>query len=64
MTSTTIQAPWVNLVTAMTTATTPVATAPTPLMTSRRRQPARARVHQCRTMPACDRVNEMKTPTA
>ena len=39
MSSTTIQAPWVNLVTAMTTVTTPVTTAPMPLIARRQRQP-------------------------
>ena len=64
ITSTTIHAPWVNFVAPMTTVTMPVATAPVPLMIARCRQPGRRSRIQWRTMPDCDSVNEMKTPTA
>jgi len=63
-TITTIHAPWVNFVAAMTSVTMPVVTAPTPLMTSRWRQPGSRRYHHRRTIPDCDSVKEMKTPTA
>ena len=38
--------------------------APNPLMTELRRQPGVPPRNQCRTMPACDSVIEVKTPTA
>ena len=53
-----------NLVTAMTTITSPVVAAPTPLSTTRHHQPGSRRASQCRTMLACERVKETKTPTA
>ena len=46
-----------------------MATAPTALMTMLRRQPrasgppSRRTFSQCRTMPVCDSVNEVNTPT-
>jgi hypothetical protein len=59
----TIQAPPRNLVTATMTSTTPVATAPIPLMMALRRQPGSfVRSHR-RTMPDCDNVNAVNTPT-
>ena len=64
MTSTTIQAPCANFVTAITTVTIAVAVAPTPLIAIRHRQPLERSRSQCRTMPDCESVNEMKTPTA
>ena len=60
----TIQAPSRNFVLTITTATTPVISAPTPLTTARHRQPDVRKRHQCRTIPDCDNVNEMNTPTA
>ena len=60
----TSQAPWANFVPAMTSVTTPVATAPTPLITAERRQPDPRSFRQCTTMPAWDRVKLVKTPTA
>ncbi|OGL04311.1 MAG: hypothetical protein A3I03_05745 [Candidatus Rokubacteria bacterium RIFCSPLOWO2_02_FULL_68_19] len=64
ITKTTIHAPWVNLLTAITRATAPVTVAPMPLTARRRCHPGPRCASQWRTMPACDSVNEMKTPTA
>ena len=60
----TSQAPWVNLVTPMISVTMPVITAPTPLMTAERRHPRSRSRRQCTTMPACERVKLVNTPTA
>ena len=60
----TIQAPWANFATAKTTATMPVATAPTPLMNALRCQPELRSESQWRTIPVCDSVNAVNTPTA
>ena len=62
--STTIQAPWLNLVTAITSITRPVVAAPTALRPQRHRQPGSRRVSQRRTMLACESVKERNTPTA
>ena len=67
---TTIQAPWVNLVTSTTTSTSAVSAAPPPLMARARwirRRAARSRScarlsFQCFTMPAWDSVNDTNTP--
>ena len=62
----TIHAPCGNLVTITTTETTAVKTAPKPFMTARGSHPgtsARSR-RQCTTMPACEMVKLVKTPTA
>ena len=58
------QAPSANFATAKMTATTAVASAPTPLITALRRQPGPLPTNQCRTIPACDRVKAVKTPIA
>ena len=60
----TIQAPSPNLAIAKTTATMPVEMAPMPLMTALRRHPEPWSVCQCRTIPACESVNAVKTPMA
>ena len=63
--TTTIQAPWVNLVTAIITITSPVAAAPSPVEVTRlHASPARVALSQRRTMLACESVNERNTPTA
>ena len=59
-----IQAPWVNLVTAITTPTTPVATAPKPLTHRPRFQPGSLSVRWRFAMPPCDSVNDVNTPMA
>ena len=58
----TIQAPSANFVVATTMATTPVTAAPRPFTVARRRHPRSRFRAQCRTSPACDSVNAMKTP--
>ena len=58
------QAPLVNLETPTTSRTIPVAMAPTALITSDPRQPDSRSVRWCLTMPTCDSVNEVNTPTA
>ena len=63
MAAITIHAPWVNLVMATITSTTPVTTAPTPLMTMLRRHPWPRSLRHRRTIPACDSVNAVNTPT-
>src|SRR5581483_10774217 len=64
-TSTTmIQAPWVNLVTAMTMSTTADSTAPTPLTTRPLRQWGSWWVMWCLAIPAWDSVKEVNTPMA
>ena len=62
----TIQAPCGSLVMTMTTDTTAVAVAPTPFITARQRQPLSTsfRRNQWTTMPACEMVKLVNTPTA
>ena len=60
----TTQAPCVNLVMASTTVATPVANAPVRLIARTLRHPLHFKSSQCQTIPACESVNEMKTPTA
>ena len=62
--SITAHAPWVNLVTAITTVTRPVATAPPPLMSNPVRQPGSWSRRWRRAMPACDSVKLVNTPMA
>ena len=62
--TTTIQAPWVNFVTAMITMTSPVAVAPTAWTETPDTQPRWRRRSQYRTMLACLSVNDRNTPTA
>ena len=57
-------APWVNFVTAMTTVTTPVATAPRPLTNRPSRQPGSLSLRWRTDMPACESVKEVNTPIA
>ena len=59
----TIQAPSQNFTEATTTKTTPVRTAPAPLTRLRQAQPEPRSLRQCRTMPVCDSVKQMNTPT-
>ena len=60
----TTHAPWVNFVIPMTTSTMPVAIAPRPLISRPSRQ-CGSLIRRCRlAMPACDSVNEVKTPIA
>ena len=61
---TTIHAPCVNFVPAMTSETTPVQSAPKPLITALLRHPASLSESQCLTIPAWERVIERKTPIA
>jgi hypothetical protein len=58
------QAPSVNLDTTTTRATTPVATAPTALITRLDRQRGSFIRRWCTTMPDCESVKPVKTPTA
>jgi hypothetical protein len=60
----TIQAPCMNLVTAMMTVAIPVVTAPIPFTISFYRQCSPFLISQRRTNPAWDKVNETKTPIA
>ena len=67
--TTTIQAPWANLVTSTITNTSAVATAPSPLTTRLRRSrdlvllvAVASSRDQCRTMPAWLSVKERNTP--
>ena len=62
--TTTIQAPCVNLVVAMMSMTRPVAAAPTPFSSARPGQPGPRVRSQYRTMLDCESVNETNTPTA
>ena len=64
MTITMSHAPRANFATAKMSVTIPVATAPIPLIVMLRRQPASRPRHQWRTMPACESVIDVKTPTA
>ena len=59
----TIHAPFANFVIVTTTSTTPVVTAPMPLMIALRCQLASFVRSQRRTMPACESVNAVNTPT-
>ena len=58
------QAPLVNFVIATMMSTMNVATAPTPLITVLRFQPGSRSFWWWRTMPACESVNDVNTPTA
>ena len=62
--STESQAPCVNFVPRIMTATTAVATAPRALIKRPVFQPNSFTRSQCLTMPDCDSVNETKTPNA
>ena len=62
--TTTIQAPCVNFVTAMITMTSPVAMAPTPCTDTPDTHPGWRRRSQYRTMLACLSVKDRNTPTA
>ena len=57
-----IHAPSCAFVTATTSSTTPVTSAPTPLMAALVLQPGPRSLRQCTTMPACDKVNDRNTP--
>ena len=69
MAAMTIQAPWMNFVCITTIRTRPVARAPIALMIALRRHPfacvpPRSRTRcQCRTIPDCDSVKLVNTPT-
>ena len=63
MISTTIQAPSANLVTVSVSSTMAVTTAPTPFTHMRHRHPVSFRRSQRQTIPLCENVKEMKTPT-
>ncbi|OQA31984.1 MAG: hypothetical protein BWY56_02310 [Acidobacteria bacterium ADurb.Bin340] len=64
--TTTIQAPWLNFVMAMSIITMPAATAPSPFTASFQRQPATRprRRSQCTTMPDWLMVKPRNTPRA
>ena len=60
----TAHAPCVNFVIPMTISTVPVAIAPRPLISRPSRQ-CGSLIRRCRlAIPACDNVNEVKTPIA
>ena len=59
----TIQAPVKNFSYATTTNTTPVRMAPKPLTMLRHAQPELRYLPQWMTIPACDSVKQMNTPT-
>ena len=59
----TIQAPCVNFVTVTITSTTPVALAPIALMIMLRCHPGPRSRRQRLTIPLCESVNAVKTPT-
>src|SRR5664280_2275477 len=59
----TIHAPLKNFSYATTRKTTPVRMAPNPLTRLRHAQPELLSLRQWMTMPACDSVKQMKTPT-
>ena len=63
MIATTIHAPSSNLPMPTTIATTPVAKAPSALIAALTSQPRDRRRSQRRTMPVCDSVKAMNTPT-
>ena len=58
----TIQAPSKALVVATMSRTTPVTSAPNPLIAALERQPWPPTRRQCITIPACDNVNDTNTP--
>ena len=60
----TAHAPCANFVTAITTVTTAVVTAPSPLIARPWRQPGSRRRRWRLAMPACDSVNDVNTPIA
>jgi hypothetical protein len=62
--TTTIHAPSANLANAVTTITSPVVAAPRLLMSAFHRQSAGRRVSHRRTMPTCESVNDVNTPSA
>ncbi len=64
MRTTGIHAPIVNLDTTTTVRTMPVAIAPIALTASLRRHRGSRSVWWCTTMPVCESVNPVKTPTA
>ena len=64
MTTIGTHAPLVNFVIATMSRTTSVATAPTPLSTMLRRQCGCFSLRWWRTMPDCESVNDVNTPTA
>ena len=55
--------PWKKLLLPTTSATTAVVSAPSPLIARPARQPGSRRRHQRTSMPACDRVKAMNTPS-
>ena len=57
-----IHAPSCAFVTATTTSTMPVTTAPKPLIEALVLQPGPRNRRQCATIPACDSVKDTKTP--
>jgi hypothetical protein len=63
MATITIHAPPVNFEMDTTISTTNVVNAPTPLMAMPRRQLGSLTRRWCSTMPVCDSVNEVNTPT-
>jgi len=64
MSSTTIQAPCENFVTAIVTMTTPVTSAPTPLSAMRHHQAGAAHAQPAAHHAPCESVNDTNTPTA
>ena len=64
MTTSGTHAPLVNFVVATISVTIAVATAPTALITTPRCQFGSRSFRWWRTMPVCDSVNDMNTPTA
>src|SRR4026207_2261129 len=58
----TIHAPSRNFVLTTTTVTTKVVAAPSAFSPARQRQPGSFDLCQCRTIPACARVNAVNTP--
>ena len=60
----TIQAPWMNLLLAMTTVTVAVVTPPVKFTSIFLRHPGPGLSYQCRTIPNWERVKDRKTPTA
>ena len=63
MNSRTIHAPSANFSVATTMKTTPVRTAPKPFTRLRHAQPELRSLRQWMTMPVCESVKQMKTPT-
>ena len=59
-----IHAPIVNFDTTTTSVTTPVATEPSPFTAARSCQPGSRCLRWCCTMPHCDSVKPVNTPTA